>query len=367
MKIAIIADYNNKTWIWSQNYNLYTWFRRLWVDVDIINLVSPQWFKSVPSYGVNIVSSVFGNPLLSFAYGVFYKFQQSLKKIVLKEKYDMAILWHQWLAYLSKPLSKLGVNFLIVVDDLFPLYEYANSLDCFIYNHLLLAHLGTIKNMVFISNFTKNDYIKYYANLDHKHYKTIPIWIDSIKISNETEKNLINKLKLWTKRIILNVWSEDVRKNIKTFLEVANHYKHNQNILFVRVWKKSKESDLYITNNKLNNILYMSWLSEEELMALYKISTIVLSPSLLEWYGKQIFEWYLYNNFVITTKVSDVESIFNGDKSVFLINNPESLQEYVWAIDTIFKNKLVFHYTTKIQSIEHEAQEYLDFIKTIKK
>ena len=111
----------------------------------------------------------------------------------------------------------------------------------------------------------------------------------------------------------------------------------------------------------------MSWLSEEELMALYNISTIVLSPSLLEWYGKQIFEWYLYNNFVITTKVSDVESIFKWDKSVFLINNPESLKEYILAIDTILKHKLVFDYTTKIQSIEHEAQEYLEFIKSIKK
>lgn len=366
MKIAIISDYNNKTWVWSQNYNLYLWLKRLGVAVDIINLVSPQWFKSPPSYGINIISSIFNNPALSFGYGVFFKFPKMLKELLNKNRYDVVILWHQWLAYLYKPLSTLTINLMIIVDDLFPLYKsvYA-GLNYLIYRRFLLNHLSEFKNMVFISNFTKNDYIKFYHNLSEKHYKTVYIWIDNMDISHNMQNDVISKFNLQKKRIILNVWSEDKRKNIETFLGVANHYKYEKNLIFVRVWRKSKESDSYITKNKLKNVLYVSWLAEKELMALYKVSNIVISPALLEWYGKQIFEWYLYHNFVITTKVSDVAQMFENDQNVFLVENPKSIKEYVWYIDTICKKNLVFHYDTKIQSIDSEAQEYLDFIKRI--
>lgn len=365
MKIAIITDYNNKTWVWSQNYNLYIWFRRLWIEADIINLVSLQWFKEIPAYGTNIISRVFGNPLLSFAYGVFYKFPRVLKKILAKEKYDAVILGHQWMAYLSKSLSRLPVKLSIVVDDLFPLYDYVHGFGFFLYNHVLLAGLSKIKNMVFISDFTKEDYVKFYANLSTKKYATIPIWIDTIETPLDVQNALIDRWHLSGKRIILNVGSEDPRKNINMFLELARHYQEHKDMIFIRVGRKSQESLAYITQHGLDNVLYVSGLSEEELMSLYRISNIVVSPSLLEGYGKQIFEGYLYHNFVVSTKVSDVESLFKWDASVFMINDPLALGEYVDAIDMICKNNLSFHYLTKVQSLEKEAQEYLDFLKNI--
>jgi len=366
MKIAIITDYHNKTWIWSQNYNLYIWLRRLWIDVDIINLVSPQWFKDIPWYGINIISPFSRCVQLSFGYGVMYKFPKSLKKVFRENSYDAVILWHQGLAYLYPILIKFSFSLSIIVDDLFPLYESLYSgLSFYIYNHILLSHLKDYKNLIFISDFTKFDYVKYYGNLDIKRNKTIYIWIDKINISDIVKDTLINKLWLDWKNIILNVWSEDPRKNIKMFLELARHYKGSKDMIFIRVGRKSQQSIAYINQYNLDNVLYVSGLSEEELMWLYEISNIVLSPSLLEGYGKQIFEWYLYHNFVISTKVSDVEPIFKADPCVFIINDPMLIDEYVQSIDTICKNNLTFHYSTEIQSLEKEAQEYLDFLKSI--
>jgi len=365
MRIAIVTDYNNKTWVWSQNYNLYTWFKRVWVDVSLINLVSPQWFNDIPTYGINIISSILNNKYLSFGYGVSIKFHRELRKLLLREQYDVVILWHQGLAYISQTISSINQKFLIIVDDLFPLYDYAQSLDIYIYKKFLLKTLGSIKNMVFISDFTKNDYEKYYGDLEAKNSITIHIGIDTIAVSKEAKNKIMHKLSVKWKRIILNVWSEDIRKNMKTFLAIANHYKDNQDVVFVRVWRKSNESDKYIYENQLNNVIYVSWLSEEDMMALYSISYIVLSPSLLEWYGKQIFEWYHYNNFIITTKVSDVELIFKKDHNVFMINNPESVEEYIWHIENICKGNHTFQHDTEIQSLEKEADEYLNFIKSI--
>jgi glycosyltransferase involved in cell wall biosynthesis len=219
--------------------------------------------------------------------------------------------------------------------------------------------------MVFISDFTKDDYSKFYGNLSTKKYATIPIGIDTIETPLEIQNQLMERWSLSGKRIVLNVGSEDPRKNIKIFLELARHYKDTPDMIFIRVGRKSEESTIYIDQYDLDNVLYVSGLSEEELMGLYKISTIVVSPSLLEGYGKQIFEGYLYNNFVISTQVSDVASLFKGDPCVFMIHDPLSLHEYVQAIDTICKNNLTFHSSTKIQSLEKEAQEYLDFLQSV--
>ncbi len=365
MKIAIIADYNNKTWVWSQNYNLYRGLNELWVETEIINLVSPQWFKGIPTYWKNIVSSLWWSTYLSFAYGVFFKFPKGLSKLISKEKYDIVILWHQWLAYLSSTLSTLNVNYLIIVDDLFSLYEYAKWVNVLIYNKLLLKNLKNIENISFISDYTKHDYEHYYGGLNQKKTITIPIGVSDEHQKNTIEKPYIDKLVLQNKKIILNVWSEDIRKNIKTFLEIANYYKDDERMVFIRVWKPSVDSQAYIAQHKLDNLLYVSWLSVEELFSLYKSSYIVLSPSTLEGFWKQIFEGYLFNNFIISTNVSDVAQIFEKDPNVFIVHNPKSLSEYTGPIDKIFNQNLIFKAITQIQSVETESQQYLEFIKEI--
>ena len=58
MRIAFITDYNKFTWIWAQNYNLFSWLKNQWLDIDIINLVSSQWYKEVPNYWINVIANV---------------------------------------------------------------------------------------------------------------------------------------------------------------------------------------------------------------------------------------------------------------------------------------------------------------------
>ena len=359
MKVAFITDYNNHTWIWAQNYNLFIWLKKKWVEIDIINLVSPQWFKGIPNYWININSNIYNNIYLSFWYGVFYKFPKELKKILKKWKYTHIILWHQWLAYLWKKLQE-EYKTIIIVHDLFTLYDDKKKwVDEFIYNNFLLKWVNKMKNIVFISEFTKKDYEKYFWALDNQNYRIIYQWIDKQNVDNKIRDQLIKEYNLNDKKIILNVWSEDWRKNIKTYLEVASHFKDRNDIQFVRVWRKSSESEKYINDNNLKNVLYRSWISDEELIAWYDIANIVLSTSTLEWYGRQIFEWYLYNNYVITSDVSDVRKIFQNAWNVLIESDILKISKYIEWIKFNEESKPKL---SLIQSVEWEISNYMQFL-----
>lgn len=337
------------------------WLKKWWADIEIINLVSPQWYKETPNYWKNIISNICNNKYLSFWYWVFYKFPKELKKVLKKWKYTHIILWHQWLAYLWKSLQK-KIKTTIIIHDLFTLYWDKNGIDELIYNNFLLKWVDKIKNIVFISEFTKNDFEKYYGKLDKHNYAIIYQWIDKQEVNNEVKESLIKKYNLKNKKIILNIWSESPRKNIKTYLEVANHFKDNKELLFVRIWKPSSDSETYISEQNLKNILYCSWVSDEELIARYDIAKIVLSTSTLEWYWRQIFEWYLYNNYVITSDVSDVKKIFEWDKSVYIVNSARETQEYIKWINSMPNNIWT---ESKIQDSKWEVSDYTKFLNSL--
>ncbi len=362
MKVAFITDYNNHTWIGAQNYHLFVWLKKQWCDIDIINLVSPQWYKGIPKYWINIISNICNTLYLSFWYGVFYKFLKELERIVKEWKYTHVILGHQWLAYLWENLQKLWFKVTIIIHDLFTLYGDKNWVNEFIYNHFLLNKIDKIKNMVFISEFTKNDYERYYHSLKNHHYSVIYQWIDKKDVNDEVKESLIKNYNLEGKTIIINVWSESPRKNIKTYLEVANYFKDHKDLLFVRIGKPSPESKKYIEEKKLDNVLYCSWISDEELIAWYDIAKIVLSTSTLEWYGRQIFEWYLYDNDIITSDVSDVKRIFKWDKSVYIVDSAEETQEYSKWINSMKKD---IQSKSKIQDSKWEVSDYKNFLNSL--
>jgi len=361
MKVAFITDNDAYSGIWRQNYSLFNWLKKQWVDIDLINLYVPARFKWEPSTK-HIKSNIFNTYFLSFLYGVKYVFPKELKKLLKDWKYTHVILWHQFLAYLYPALSKLNIKRIIIIHDLCLFYKENKGLWDIIYEKLLMKHLDKFENLVFISDFTKDDYIRYYNNLKNKNYKTIYQWIDKQKVNNEIKETLIKKNNLKDKKIFLNVWSEDPRKNIKTFLEIAKNFKGKKDMVFIRVWKKSPESEDYIKEHKVDNVLYLKWLSDDELIALYNLSDAVISTSLYEWYWRQIFEWHLYSKYTITSDVSDVKKIFKWDKSVYIIDNPYDIQEYCESINEILRNRWSSKKSINIQNSQKEILEYCTFL-----
>ncbi len=364
MKVAFITDNDIYSGIWKQNNTLINWLKRKWIDIEPIFLYVPSRYKNKPEWKY-ITSDVFNTYYLSLLYWVTYVFPKKLPKVLKEWWFTHVILGHQFLWYLYPSLSKIDVKISIIVHDLCLLYKKNKNIWDIIYNKLLMRNLEKFENLVFISEFTKNDYIKYYWPLKNKNHAVIYQWIDKKEINNKIKDNLTERYNLKDKTIFMNVWSEDPRKNIMTYLKIAEHYKENKDLLFIRVWRPSKESSDYINTHKLDNVLYLSWLSDEELFALYNLSKAVISTSLFEWYWRQIFEWYLYSNYVITSDVSDVKKMFDWDNSTYVIDDSHDTEKYCDTIDkllTVWKSP---NKTKAIPNIMKEVENYYKFLNSI--
>ena len=99
MKIAFVTDNDRYSGIWRQNYALYDWLKKQWLNVDLINLYIPSRFKWTPEWK-QIKSNIFSNYYLSLFYGAIYVFPNKLKRILKEWGYTHVILGHQFMAYL---------------------------------------------------------------------------------------------------------------------------------------------------------------------------------------------------------------------------------------------------------------------------
>ncbi len=77
-----------------------------------------------------------------------------------------------------------------------------------------------------------------------------------------------------------------------------------------------------------------------------------------------IVEAYSNKLLVVSTKVSDMTSLFKNDPNVFFVNDPKSTHEYGDKIDFIVDNNLSFAQQSNfpIPSTKMEAEAYMSFI-----
>ncbi len=349
MKIAVITDYNNRTWIGKQNFQLYSSLKSIWIDVEIINLVSKQWFKNTPNYWINITSEL-------FLFGSFFKFKRELKKIFFSKQYTHIIYWHQWLSYLY---------WLCNCFDLFTLYpEYTPAYDprFILYNLYFLRNIKKYKNIVFDSEFSRQDYWRFFT-LEWKNTSVIHIWFNPWNTNKLSKINL--NINLNWKKIILHVWSEDKRKNIETFYKIAEKYVSDKNILFIRVWNIKQANLDKINSGGYSNVVYLNNLSEEELNWLYSVSDLFLFTSYHEWYWMPLVEAYSHSLPIVSSKVSDMALIFKWDPNVHFVEDASDVNEYTTKINDILDNPKWFikQKIFPILDSAWEAKEYLKFIE----
>lgn len=360
MRIALVIDYNNITWIGKQNYQVYCSLNSLWIKTDIINLVSPQWFKNTPDYWINIISKY-------FIFWSFFYFKKELRKLLKINDYDLILYWHQWLAYLHNTTKWLRTVELINVFDLFTLYnEYTPIWDFRfkIYNIFFLRKVVNFKNIVFDSNFAKKDFDRFFS-LQDKSTRVIPIWFNKNNITKiEEPKNLSNFN--W-KKIVLHVWSEDRRKNIHAFYWVALNFSKREDILFVRIWKKSKESEIRMESWLYPNVQYYNNLSEEQLNWFYANANVFLYTSYHEWFWMPFVEAYSHWVPIVSTKISDMAELFANDPNILFVNDADNYIEYSSKlIEFLDWNKeYIKQETFPIHDTIWEAKMYLEFFEEI--
>ncbi len=208
---------------------------------------------------------------------------------------------------------------------------------------------NTIKNaekLICVSNFAKNELLKYYPSLENK-IKVIyeGIQVDNIKINEQESYTILNKYNINSKKYILYVGTIAPHKNIKTLIEAFNYINNKipEYKLVVCGKKGWMYDEVFKTVNELNltdKIVFTDFVNNNELEVLYRNAELFVSVSLYEGFGFPPLEAMARNLAVLVSDIpvfketcldcaeycnpNEIEDI--GSKILKLVNN-EKIRE----------------------------------------
>lgn len=278
-------------------------------------------------------------------------------------------LFIQFCIYPLQVITKYRNNTKVFRDEwmllytLFPCFPYKNSIFIVhdirnfddsakkktilqkLYFHFVrksLNNLKKAKTIVTVSEFTKNTIIEKFwikSNLIHVIYNSLDF--NTFKIITWIDKKQFLK-RYWIetdKKILLNVWSEESRKNIITILKTM---KQLDDYVFIKIWRpiinQNREEHLkFIKDNKLDNKVYFIDFVEtnEDLAKFYSIADIFVFPSLFEWFWRPPIEAQACGCPVISSREWALWEVLWD--SVIILDNPEDANEIINKLKLVYK------------------------------
>ena len=218
-----------------------------------------------------------------------------------------------------------------------------SKLLCFIFKLIEKRVYNKTITIHFISNYTKSKSL--YTSGDYRIiYNTTNL--ENIK---QVEDNYLQKDKYFT---ILIIRSIERRSNLDLIINLAS--KLNNQKYKIIIAGKGPLLNHYkniIINNKLKNIEMLGYVSDFELVNLYKKTDIVCMPAIdSEGFGLPIIEAYLFNKPVIASNVCAIPEIIFSKHFLFE-NNIDSLVNVIYSLDSIGKIDFKNYYDIKFSNI----------------
>lgn len=192
--------------------------------------------------------------------------------------------------------------------------------------------------IISITNFTKNELLRYYAGIEKK-VNVVYNGFNNLSDSNICDKNISDKiLKLTVCKYILTVSTISPRKNIDTLIKAFNEIDNKQNIKLVIVggngWMYESIHDLVCELNISNIVVFTGKVNDDELKFLYKNATVFVYPSLYEGFGLPPLEAMSYGVRTIVSDVTCLREVLGDSLEYF----PPKDYKYLSAIlNKIFK------------------------------
>lgn len=318
------------------------------------------WPESFRKSWVWNYSNTYIKELKNNGYNIFDKW--------INVKNDYLRLFIQFFVYPLQAITKYRNDVKIFRDEwmllytLFPCFPYKNSIFIVhdirnfddsaknkttlqkLYFHFVkksLNNLKKAKTIVTVSEFTKNTIIeKFWIKSDIIHIIYNSLDFDTFKIITWIDKKQFLK-GYWIetdKKILLNVWSEESRKNIITILKAM---KQLDDYVFIKIWrpiiKQNREEHLkFIKDNKLDNKVYFIDFVEtnEDLVKFYNIADIFVFPSLFEWFWRPPIEAQACWCPVISSIKWGLKEVIWD--SAIILKDPENVDEImdlIWKIE----------------------------------
>jgi glycosyltransferase involved in cell wall biosynthesis len=171
--------------------------------------------------------------------------------------------------------------------------------------------IKTSKELIAVSDFTKNEI------LDLIGFEEDKIIVKNPKVSRKLIELSKNSYANKYGRYILTVGSLEPRKNLITLLKAFDEAKLEE-VKLIIVGAENKRVFNSVNFKKYygrDNILFLGYISDEELVSLYQNTELFVYPSLYEGYGLPVKEAELFTKNIISNNIPAI-SKYSADKNL---------------------------------------------------
>ena len=214
-----------------------------------------------------------------------------------------------------------------------------------IYQRLILYFIMKFKNIICVSESTKEDLIKI-TNIKDKNIQVIYNTLNQnfYPMSKIVRTKILNKIKINHKFFLHvggNSWYKNKESLVRIFSELLK-YKNNKHYKLILAGKKiPKDLELLIKKLKLkNSIINLVNLNNKTICALYSDAEALIFPSITEGFGWPIIEAQACGCLVFTSKFKPMTEI--GKNTVYYFNpNKKIISAKIINNKFKFKNSII--------------------------
>lgn len=248
----------------------------------------------------------------------------------------------------KKILHKKHITKFFILYDIIPLLmpEYFSLNASWLFE--MMRDINSNDHYFTISDYTKEDFIKYFPTIDPHHITTIPLAASEIFYPCH-DKNTINKVKKkynipYNKKYILSLCTLEPRKNlmlaIKAFIAFVKNSNINDTVYILGGghWPGFDEEikkQISGYQNFSDHIFQIGYVDDEDMAALYSGAEFFIYTSLYEGFGLPPLEAMQCGTAVITSNTTSLPEVVD-DAAIKI--NPYSLDEHINAISNFYYN-----------------------------
>ena len=263
----------------------------------------------------------------------------------------------------------LKIPAILTIHDLIPFFNHdeLSFLQKKIYKYSLNISVKKSVRIVTISEFTKNEFLKFYPSFPAELIDVIYNGSDDLSSYEKIDENFIflkDKFKL--NDYILYIGSGTKRKNLirlsKAFIELKKTYKIPHKLVLVSKFnrprtKKTLHSiiSLLEKNNLTEYVVFPGYINNLEKASLLKHCNLFVFPSLYEGFGLPILEALNFNKAVACSDIPPFHEI-SGDKVAYF--DPKNIDSMTTIIAKIISDE---NYRNSLIQKSNEKQDFFSW------
>jgi glycosyltransferase involved in cell wall biosynthesis len=274
---------------------------------------------------------------IKFPLGSFFKRSVSVSRLIWNIFYLPRIAKNFDLVYsFSTHGSPFLSNQLITVHDLISLnYPNQHKFQTSYFRNIVPRILNKCRGIIAISNFTKNEVLKHYPDIDSN--KIAVVYNGADHLYGDEEVTTANQSQLndltGGKPYFLTVGAAYSHKNIEVILAAAKSFADSHAFIIIGrdtgYFNKLKQN---VADKALTNVVFMDYIESGFLKLLYTKAIANLYVSLYEGFGLTPLEASYFDCISIVSNTSSLPEIY-GDAVIYV--DPASPDDLIEKINTV--------------------------------